>query len=167
MTGGFVYRGDSLSPYYGKYFFADYCSDRIWTLHPDTTGWVSTNIGQFKNNNFSAFGEDYKGELYLAGHASGIIYKIAGQATNLPPEKEISGIQLFHDPLSRKIILELNQGSAREAIISIYDMQGAVRFSDRITDEKYEFSTGSLPYGIYLIHLRQNGRYWSQKLIIE
>jgi glucose/arabinose dehydrogenase len=167
VTGGFVYRGDSLSPYYGKYFFADYCSDRIWTLHKDATGWAREDFGQFAGNGFSTFGEDNKGELYVAGHSNGIIYRIASQATGLSPEKELSGIQFFNDPSSRKFRLEINSGIATEAILSIYDMQGAVRFRDKITDEKYEFSTSRLPYGVYLINLEINGKYWSHKLIIE
>ncbi len=167
VTGGFVYRGDSLSPYFGKYFFADYCSDRIWTLHKDATGWIREDFGQFAGNGFSTFGEDNKGELYVAGHSNGIIYRIASQVTGLSPEKVLSGIQFFNDPSSRKFRLEINNGTASKAILSIYDMQGTVRFRDKITDENYEFSTSRLPYGIYLISLRINGKYWSHKLIIE
>jgi glucose/arabinose dehydrogenase len=167
VTGGFVYRGDPLSPYYGKYFFADYCSDRIWTLHKDASGWVREDFGQFSGNGFSTFGEDNKGELYVAGLSNGVIYRIASQATGLSPEKELSGIRFFNDPLSRKLRLEINSGSSPEAILSIYDMQGAVRFRDKITDEKYEFNTSRLPYGVYLVNLRINGKNWSHKLIIE
>ena len=54
-----------------------------------------------------------------------------------------------------------------EADFVIIDMQGAVRFSDKITNEKYEFSTSRLPYGIYLIRLRMAGKIWSHKLVID
>jgi glucose/arabinose dehydrogenase len=167
VTGGFVYRGDSLSSYYGKYFFADYCSDRIWTLHHDTTGWISEDFGQFGSNGFSTFGEDVKGELYVAGHSSGIIYRIASQPTGLPHEMELSGIQFFNDPLSRKFTLEFDNDIAPGAIVSIYDMQGAVRFRDKIMDKKYEFSTSRLPYGIYLVSISSQSKNWSHKLIID
>jgi glucose/arabinose dehydrogenase len=167
VTGGFVYRGDSLSPYYGKYFFADYCSNRIWTLHKDQSGWVKEDFGQFPGSGFSTFGEDIRGELYVAGHSSGIIYRISSHATGLPPEKEYSGIQFFNDPLSRKFRLEINSDIAPGALLNIYDIQGRVIFSDQITDEKYVFNTSRLPYGVYLINLRFNGVYWSHKLIIE
>jgi glucose/arabinose dehydrogenase len=166
VTGGFVYRGDSLSPYYGKYFFADYCSNRIWTLHKDTTGWVREDFGQFPGNGFSTFGEDYKGELFIAGHSNGVIYRISGRATGLSPEKELSGIQFFNDPLSRKFRLEINNSNAMEAVLSIYDMQGVVLFRDKVTDNKYEFNTSRLPYGVYLVTLRKNDKFWSHKLII-
>lgn len=167
ITGGFVYRGDSLSPYYGKYFFADYCSDRIWTLHHDTTGWVSQDFGQFTGNGFSTFGEDKKGELYVAGHSSGVIYKIASRVTGLPSEKEIPGIRFFNDPLSRKFRLEISREATPDATVSIYDIQGAVRHREKISGDAFEFSTDRLPNGVYLITLRMNGIYWSHKLIVE
>jgi glucose/arabinose dehydrogenase len=167
VTGGFVYRGDSLSPYYGKYFFADYCSDRIWTLHKDTKGWVKEDFGRFAGSGFSTFGEDSKGELYVASHLLGIVYRISSPATGITPGTEVSGIRFFNDPLSRKIHLEITSSTSPEAIFVIYDMQGAVRFRDKITNEKYEFSTSRLPYGVYLFSLRMNGKSWSQKLVIE
>jgi len=76
VIGGYVYRGKESSPFYGAYFFADYCSDKIWTLVNDGGIWTAEDFGEFSGNNFSAFGEDYKGELYIAGLASGTIYKI-------------------------------------------------------------------------------------------
>lgn len=76
VTGGYVFRGDVSSPYYGHYFFADYCSDKIWTLHPEGQKWVAAEFGMFKGNNFCTFGEDYQGRIYVAGIKSGTIYKI-------------------------------------------------------------------------------------------
>lgn len=76
VTGGYVYRGQPSSPYYGYYFFADYCSDRIWALHNDNGFWITKELGQFPGNSFSTFGEDYKGELYIAGLSSGKIYRL-------------------------------------------------------------------------------------------
>jgi glucose/arabinose dehydrogenase len=167
VTGGFVYRGDSLSAYYGKYFFADYCSDRIWTLHKEGTEWVKEDFGRFAGNGFGTFGQDYKGELYIAGHANGIIYRIESRPTGLPPVIELSGIRFFNDPASGKFRLEIKGGSTPEAVLSIYDMNGAVRFRDKITGENYEFSNRRLPYGVYLINLAINGRNWSHKLVIR
>ena len=167
VTGGMVYRGDSLSPYFGKYFFADYCSDRIWTLHKDTTGWVKEDFGRFTGNGFSAFGEDINGELYVAGHNSGIVYRMSGPVTGIKPESGIPEIRIFNDPQLRKIRLEIAGDVQQEASLSIYDMQGAVRFRDKITNAKYEFSTAGLPYGVYLISIRFKDKFWSDKLIIE
>jgi glucose/arabinose dehydrogenase len=167
VTGGFVYRGDSLSPFYGKYFFADYCSDRIWTLHQESTGWVRENFGQFNGNGFSTFGEDSRGELYVAGHSNGMIYKISSQATGLSTDRELPGIQFYNDPASGTFRLEINRGMPMEALLSICDMKGAVLFRDKIADEKYEFTTSRLPPGIYLVNLGINGKKWSHKLVIN
>jgi len=32
ISGGYVYRGDNLPSFDGRYFFTDYCSNQIWTL---------------------------------------------------------------------------------------------------------------------------------------
>ncbi|NVO19451.1 MAG: PQQ-dependent sugar dehydrogenase [Bacteroidetes bacterium] len=76
ITGGFVYRGSDKSPYYGHYFFADYCSDKIWTLYKQNGVWASEEFGHYDGNHFSTFGEDSKGRLYVAGLTTGTIYRI-------------------------------------------------------------------------------------------
>jgi len=76
VTGGFVYRGKETSSWYGRYFFADFCSDKIWTLTLEGGAWVDEEFGQFIGNSFSTFGEDVNGELYVAGHTSGRIYRL-------------------------------------------------------------------------------------------
>ena len=81
VTGGFVYRGTQSSTYYGHYFFADYCSDRIWTLHKVGNNWVKEDFGRFTGNNFSTFGEDALGQLYVAGTKSGTIFKVLDYTT--------------------------------------------------------------------------------------
>ena len=79
ITGGYVFRGDHSSAYYGYYFFADYCSNKIWTLHKSRDTWVKEDFGQFAGNSFSTFGEDINGMLYIAGVDSGTIYLVLGQ----------------------------------------------------------------------------------------
>lgn len=76
VTGGYVYRGATTSTYYGHYFFTDYCSDRIWTLHKVGANWVKEDFGRFTGNNFTTFGEDAKGLLYIAGANSRTIFKV-------------------------------------------------------------------------------------------
>jgi len=81
VTGGYVYRGITTSAYYGHYFFSDYCSDRIWTLHKVGANWVKEDFGRFTGNNFTTFGEDAKGLLYIAGANSGTIFKVLDYKT--------------------------------------------------------------------------------------
>lgn len=76
VTGGYIYRGSKSSKYYGHYFFADYCSDKVWTIHKQDGQWKEEFFGMYPGNNISTFGENYRGELFIAGLSSGKLYKI-------------------------------------------------------------------------------------------
>ncbi len=84
VTGGYVYRGALEGGLFGKYLFTDYCQGRIWATSPNGSGgWTTTQLQQTTaqiNNNFSSFGEDIYGELYLAGIGSGRIYTLKDTA---------------------------------------------------------------------------------------
>lgn len=77
VTGGFIYRGTQFPDLYGCYLFADYCSGRWWYTRKNADGSFSTNVlGTFGGYEFSSFGEDRHGELYVTLLASGRIQKI-------------------------------------------------------------------------------------------
>ncbi len=77
VTGGFIYRGSQYPDLYGRYVFADYCSGRFWQIRPNANGTFTTQIlANLTAYEYSAFGEDKNGELYVAGYSSGKIYKI-------------------------------------------------------------------------------------------
>jgi glucose/arabinose dehydrogenase len=67
ITGGYVYRGPSISGLDGRYVFADYCSSRMWTLArgsrtpTDVTG--VANAGGLKSP--VSFGVGGDGTLYV------------------------------------------------------------------------------------------------------
>ncbi len=77
ITGGFIYRGSKYPDLYGIYLVADYCSGRIWGTQQNSDGTFSTvqlaNLGDYE---FSSFGEDRDGELYIALLSSSRIQKI-------------------------------------------------------------------------------------------
>lgn len=83
ITGGVVYRGGAIPDLSGTYFYADYCTSRIWSLEYD-----GTSVSNFQNrttelapaaggsiNSITAFGEDHDGEVYICSQ-SGRIWKI-------------------------------------------------------------------------------------------
>ncbi|MBL7806924.1 MAG: PQQ-dependent sugar dehydrogenase, partial [Saprospiraceae bacterium] len=77
VTGGFIYRGTQFPDLYGCYLFADYCSGRWWYTRKNADGSFSTNVlGTFGGYEFSSFGEDRHGELYVTLLASGRVQKI-------------------------------------------------------------------------------------------
>jgi glucose/arabinose dehydrogenase len=65
VTGGFVYRGQSLPAWQGVYLYADYCSGNVWGLLRDPGGaWQSGLLFQGMGT-LPSFGEDEAGEVYL------------------------------------------------------------------------------------------------------
>ena len=76
ITGGHVYRGSNFPALAGYYFYGDFCSGRIFSLHKDPAlGWTSIQLVDTPYS-LSTFGEDEQGELYLADYAAGKIYNI-------------------------------------------------------------------------------------------
>ncbi len=59
------------------YFYTDECSGRLWSLSRDEAGAVSTTELMKTNVNFSSFGEDQAGELYVTGFNDGTVYRLA------------------------------------------------------------------------------------------
>ena len=75
VTGGYVYRADPKSSFYGVYIFGDYESRRIWGLTQENR--VLKKIRQIGTapERVVSFGQDESGELYVVGY-EGTIYKI-------------------------------------------------------------------------------------------
>jgi glucose/arabinose dehydrogenase len=72
VTGGFVYRGAALPALDGVYFYADFCSAKIWSLRWSAAGgaadhwdWKGALDPDGNLTNLSSFGVDAKGELYV------------------------------------------------------------------------------------------------------
>ena len=75
ITGGHVYRGEAAA-LQGVYFYADYCSMRIWAASPNGEGgWQSAEVLQGESP-ITSWGVDQQGELYIV-EASGRISRLA------------------------------------------------------------------------------------------
>lgn len=87
IVGGYVYRGCALPDLRGTYWFADYCSNRVWSFRYVAGQGVRDlreRTGElFVPNQLSAIssmGEDGLGELYVVDYWLGSVYKIAARA---------------------------------------------------------------------------------------
>ena len=91
ITGGLVYRGSALgSSYTGRYFFADFISNRVWSLAlaTDSVTGEATAAGVFEHtaelgssaNGISSFGTDADGEVYLVSYSLGAVYRLGLEA---------------------------------------------------------------------------------------
>ncbi len=94
IIGGAVYRGCAIPGLQGAYFFADYCSARIWSLR--WSGGAVSNVidrtaelhpaGGLSIDLVSGFGEDADGELYildLGGEVFRVVANAPAPATDL------------------------------------------------------------------------------------
>jgi glucose/arabinose dehydrogenase len=78
VTGGFVYRGSLFPRMNGIYFYADYCSGKIWGLQQDQGNWENNLLWDSDQPfYFSTFGEDEHGNLYVADRSGGVIYQVS------------------------------------------------------------------------------------------
>lgn len=75
ITGGYVYRGDRRSPFYGVYICGDYTSRRIFGLKQRNRELeVVRQIGMAPEG-IASFAEDSAGEIYLVGY-EGMVYQL-------------------------------------------------------------------------------------------
>jgi uncharacterized protein (TIGR03437 family) len=75
VTGGYVYRGDDFPQLDGLYFYADWVTKQLFFARKSGATW--TNQGAVDSGHkISAFGEDERGELYIADWSGEAIYRI-------------------------------------------------------------------------------------------
>ena len=75
ITGGFAYRGRDFARLNGIYFYADYCSGRVWGLRNGASGWETQELLK-PGYAFTSFGEDDAGEVYAVDGTSGTLYRL-------------------------------------------------------------------------------------------
>lgn len=93
VTGGYIYRGAKHAGLYGYYIYTDYCDSRIRLTKNNYDGTFTTyDLGTVAGSgSFVAFGEDYRGELYIADSFTNTIKKIG--ATGCSPTAAIIGLE--------------------------------------------------------------------------
>jgi len=83
ISGGYVYRGTAMPQNRGRFFFADFVSQRLWSI--DVTGGVASDLRSHVTEVFTGglffagvagFGQDADGELYVLNYGAGQIIKL-------------------------------------------------------------------------------------------
>jgi hypothetical protein len=112
VTGGYVYRGPG-AELAGKYFFADYVNERIWSIDAGTgagfTDWTATLVPDVGTiDQIVSFGEDGGGYLYIVD-LGGEIFRVVGPFPFVPcPDRVLSGDAVMGDEIvehCRNIVL--------------------------------------------------------------
>ncbi len=142
VTGGRVYNGDAMPALVGTYFYADYCSDQIYTLRYDgsimtellnRTSEFSPPIGGGTVNNITAFGRDGLGELYIVKETTsgtgGTIFKIVPDpatvdAPAVDRPQEFSMTAAAPNPFSSATQFQVRVDRTGSLDVTVYDAAG-------------------------------------------
>jgi glucose/arabinose dehydrogenase len=91
ITGGYAYRGGQMAKMHSRYFYADYGTNKIWSLR-----WDGTAVVDFQDHtseltrpngqpirSISGFGQDGAGEVYICSLTGGQIFRIVPDGLSL------------------------------------------------------------------------------------
>lgn len=150
ITGGYTYTGTTYPNFQNKYFYADYCDNRIRMV--DAAGNVIIS-NSFSGNGFATFGEDSNGELYVAGINSGTIFKII-DTTLSNADFDYSNISVIKNS-TRGLFTIINATNINS--FQIFDVTGKQMFSSfgNNNDEQI-LDLRSFSNGIYFIKMELN-----------
>jgi glucose/arabinose dehydrogenase len=113
VTGGFVYRGSLHPDLYGMYLFADYCSGRWWgtRFNPQDSTFDTQLIADLTDFQFVSYGEDFKGELYVAELTAGRIMKIEERCSGFQLNGTVEGGPVCAGSQNGAIALDISGGA--------------------------------------------------------
>ena len=129
ITGGYVYRGNSLFSLTGKYIYGDWCTGDIWALTYSEDG-NHTNEHLLQSDiMINSFGVDQHNELYICSF-DGTIYKFvqtdsAVDDGDLRPNK-FSLYQNYPNPFNPVTRINYGLPIQGNVNITIYDMMGRI-----------------------------------------
>ncbi len=99
ITGGYVYRGSAIPGLQGTYWFAEWCSDEVWSFRlvngqvtefTDRTAQVAPG-GGLNLTSISSMGEDANGELYFCDHTGGEVFMLVPDLMQLGVSNLVAG----------------------------------------------------------------------------
>jgi glucose/arabinose dehydrogenase len=164
VTGGVMYRGSQIPQLNGYYFFTDYCTDHIWTLHQDGNVWVHELFGTYAGNNFSVLGENAAGEIYIAGLGSGKIFNFKDTSSGLN-HLSTDKVKIYPNPFHDKIRIETLSPVANPEQITITNLQGNAVYASDPNQENNQIDLGFLSAGTYILMIKSHKRHFVKRLI--
>ncbi|WP_240338103.1 PQQ-dependent sugar dehydrogenase [Gelidibacter japonicus] len=153
ITGGYRYRGTAQPNLTGIYFFADYCSSEIGMLKENNGNWTMTFTEPFNGNNWTTFGEDVNGELYIGDISSGSIYKIKDATLGLD-ESTLSHIKLFPNPVNDELTIDFGTSNRQISEVYVYNVQGQqIKTLITFENNSSKISTKNMAKGMYIMEI--------------
>lgn len=147
ITGGTVHRNELYPGLNGKYFFGDYCSNRIGTV--DQAGTLTWHTVTGFGGNTRVFGEDINGQLYVNSGASAIMKIVDLDQTGLPDTNR-AAFEIAPNPVKDELYI---RSLTNESISKVYcySLDGKTIEINARTSEVYDLS--GLQSGIYFLQL--------------
>ena len=159
ITGGYFYTGTTYPNFQNKYFFADYCSNKIGTANnAGVITWTGALAGSF-----TTFGEDKDGELYIAN--SSTIYKIIDSSLEIDSFSK-NGLSIFPNPSKNEFTINnANQLTLTKA--KLFDLSGKLLLTQNIENTN-SINISNLSSGLYLVSVEDTlGNQYQTKLVKE
>jgi len=164
ITGGYYYAGSNFPNFNGYYFFADYCRNRIGRVN--SSGTIAYSANFTGSNNFTTFGQDFNGELYIASSA-GNIYKVidSSMSTN---DFAVNGFKMYPNPASERIEISSTNNLVLSQF-SVVDLAGKILLQQPLENTKqHVIDISSLETGLYVVKLQDaGGKTFTSKLDIK
>jgi len=162
ITGGYVYTGNTYPAMQNKYFFADYCVNRIGMV--DTSGNITYSANFSGSNSFTSFGENSSGELFITGTSQDIVYRVIDTALGNDDFAK-NGFSMYPNPADSELFLSNSNGTVLQKI-SIVDLSGKLLIDQRLENTTVNtINIGSLQTGIYVVTVEDtSGNTFTSKL---
>jgi glucose/arabinose dehydrogenase len=158
VTGGFVYRGSRFPALQGLYFFADFFNGRWWATRRAADGSFSTSpLGNLADFEYSSFGEDRKGELYVAGLSSGKIFSIGTTSISKAPEPtNVRHFSATPNPAQDVLNVALELETAEKTTLTLSDALQRPLITETFQGQQisHTIQMTHLPAGIYFLRVR-------------
>jgi glucose/arabinose dehydrogenase len=164
ITGGYVYNGTIYPNFKGLYFFTDYCLPKIGMM---TSSGTLAYSQEFAENNFSTFGEDSNGELYVAALNNGTIFKIIDSSLGIATLEKTPFV-IYPNPANSEIIIQKsNKNYPIE--VTLFDLEGKMLMKTKTENKDVNIvKIDNFSKGFYLVTVKnEEGHLSTYRLIIE
>ena len=166
ITGGYVYTGSLYPNLLGKYLFADYYLNRIGMVD-NVTGAITYSASfSSTNDNYTTFGEDHNGELYVAAARTGTIYKLSDTSLAANSFNTLA-FSVSPNPAASEINIKMTNAQL-PAVAKIYDVAGKLLVQTTIDADQKTVNTQVLQSGLYFVKITDfSGAHSSMKLMVQ
>lgn len=165
ITGGYVYTGTVYPNMQGKYFFADYCVNRIGMVDVATNA-VTYTPNFTGANYFTSFGQDVNGELYVAASATGIIHRLVDTTLGVTDFNKMA-FSIAPNPSTSEFYVKM-QHANYPVEIKIFDVSGKILLQQNIDSDSNPVNTDALQSGMYVVNIKDNsGNTANSKLAVN